>query len=294
MAKPENACLDALPSRKIYAAFEQNNGGKQTCTEISTWTTEIETILNNKLKGPYDAKQCAEKVANVWCYVSELTSKGEACKTICDFFYYWLGCTLVDILKYSHEFREIMNQIYGVLVKFPNTGKCETINTAPTTSTTFFKPRKIIFDYLYDCSIVNSCSESTGHNCTSAYSTYTEEVEQKYRMVCANCVIETGGDPCCRKLKQRGGTSIPPNLSDLTCPEVSDSEPVQQLLACIEQQQQQQEQQQEQVQFVGPASGGSVVPAAVSSAVGLVGLPALAFFLYKVQSTTTLYKVQYQ
>ncbi|ANQ10614.1 KIR protein [Plasmodium coatneyi] len=304
MVKDLQCKVENLPSRKIYAAFEQKNGDKQTCEHRSSWTQGIENILKDKLKNEWVTanESYATKIARAWCLVSSILSKRESlCSTICDFFYYWLGGILSENLSgWRISFATLMNEIYAQLQTLPGNSPCATIKTAPTTSTTFFKNRKIIFDYLYDCNTIRSPPQPGGKQCAGAYSTYKQEAEQKYGMVRAGCSHGTGSnDPCCKKLKEmegESGTPIPQNLSQLTCTEVNMP---QQLLACIEQQHQDRSAgseppQKPEIQVhskpegsattspIGGGGSGSAVIPGVSSILGIVGLPVTAFFLYKV------------
>ncbi|ANQ10608.1 KIR protein [Plasmodium coatneyi] len=316
--------VNTLPSKQIYAKFEENkNGGKQICSDISTWTEGILDILGNKLKQNHMGAVKPEEIANVWCSISKLNTKEKepppSCKVgvVCNFFYFWLGDKLEGKLQGGNaKLKEVIQSFFNKLSD--STGLCASTFLSSTMDTTFLKQRKKVFDYYYDYQTIwNQIknSGSDGSSCAQKYDSYLNGVEEistdggaddAYRKVQANCP-SNGGDNFCtefwkKKFQQNGhggcgSKPIPPpsqlkekaTSPEEVLPPASDEEDS--LDSCLTQLLSQhseitslagKEASTDQLPQ-GGAGGGTTTPVVASSALGIVGLPALAFFLYKVK-----------
>ncbi|ANQ07191.1 KIR protein [Plasmodium coatneyi] len=308
----KDACLDKLPSQKIYAAFEQNNGGKQQCKERNSVTKDIENILKDKLNQHWknDEKKCAKKITEVWCDVSELTSKKQACTVICDFFYLWLHNKLSNILGPFISVENTMRDIYTKLEGRSSGNQCSYETTRGNNGENFLQWRKLIFDYYYDYrTIWNKLKDCRPPECSCKrkYDGYLNGAKSAYSQVEANCGSELhSNDAFCTKFWNKkfqqsgsdgdGGRNPIPKPGDLknkamrgespSSPPGEEGDEEEHLRSCLEQLSAASIASSEHTstdQLPQVEGGGSGVAPIVSSTVAtLVGLPAVAFFLYKV------------
>ncbi|ANQ10522.1 KIR protein [Plasmodium coatneyi] len=299
----QNHCnVNELPSQKIYHHFKNNGKNQYGCD--SSWSDEIGKILVNKLKETGDPSTYGKEIAQAYCIVSKVrTGKEQACSTICNFFYYWLGDKLHNNLLTPGSFKDIMEQICDKLKSFGGDHcTCRTMHT--TFSKDIFPQRKTVFDYYYDYRTVwrklKNSQAGSSSPCRNAYDTYINGATTAYGPVSANCPVN-GGDEYCteivRKIKDgkniprpselkekalsvEGGEDLPPETKDETnlnsCLEqlssATTSLSVQQILSDHSSSPQE-----------GNDSGSDIVTGVVTSAVGtLVGLPVVSALLYKV------------
>ncbi|ANQ06954.1 KIR protein [Plasmodium coatneyi] len=189
---------DDLPSRKVYAALEKR--GKHTCTEISSWTQQIEEILDKKLSNQWqhEAGEYATKFSQAWCLVSKMnTAVGQPCERVCDFFYFWLGDMLSDKLSgWTTEPEVVIQSIYTKLNGVSNNELCANTFLSSNMDTSFLQRRKKVFDYWHDYRTIWKQLKECGSSCNGAYDTYLNGVKEKgedggadgaYSMVSANC-----------------------------------------------------------------------------------------------------------
>ncbi|ANQ07135.1 KIR protein [Plasmodium coatneyi] len=291
--------VDKLPSQKIYAALGKN--GKHTCTNSSSWTTEVGSILKGKLRHSWDDEEVyAKEITKSWCNVSTVLREKPSCSAICNFFYYWLGGTLCDRLNTWSSFKTIMQQIYSKLED--SDVQCTYISMQDTVDTEIFKQRKQLFDYYYDYRTIlkelKICT-TTECSCKGKYDDYLKDVEDAHKQVEANC--GKGIDYYCNtfwnKLKD-SKIPKPPNLQngitngeDITENEEDGAD----VLSCLTQLSSAIPELTEPTPALhssSPQEGGSVAPAAVSAAGGLaaIGFPAVMFVLYKYNFLPNLFR----
>ncbi|ANQ06186.1 KIR protein [Plasmodium coatneyi] len=301
MTKVDLCSEDDLPSRRIYAAFEQKYGDKQTCEHNSSWTEQMRTILEGNLRGIFkDEGEYAKEITQAWCHVSKMNTTSQSpCSVICDFFYFWLGNMLYDKWKGTASFKAIMENMYTKLQGFNNQCSYETIDN--TDDTTLFKERKTIFDYYYDYRTIWKGINASKGSCTQVYNSYLEAADSAYRQLEASA--DSDNDDFCTKIVNKigdGKNKIPPP-SQLQSKALSDGGKElppggedgdgggKDLLSCFtpKSKPNPNPNQAGSSGSFSDADNGSassaMAPAAFSSgALAAVALPTMLFFLYKV------------
>ncbi|ANQ05987.1 KIR protein [Plasmodium coatneyi] len=315
----QNHCSeDNLPSRRVYKAFEHKNGGKHqhTCTEMSTWTTEIERILDKKLSNQWqhEARKYATEIAQAWCLICTMNKEKEQqlCTKVCDFFYFWLERMLSGKLRsLSANVQDIMKEIYSKLEGSSSGNQCTYETMHKTIGETLLPQRKKVFDYYHDYRNIwkelKVCT-SDDSSCTGKYDTYLSEATTAYSMVSANCgngEETNNNDDFCKKFKEKfdgnGNDGKIPKPGDLKSKAMADQEPPSDdegdedganLVNCLTQLSSvvaalpQHKEITKEVTSTTVENPSTSTPTIVSSAAAaLIGLPTAAFFLYKVNTT---------
>ncbi|ANQ10065.1 KIR protein [Plasmodium coatneyi] len=319
MVKEEPCKVDDLPSRKIYNHFKRGNQeckdissweksivsilqgkwkenwGFSTCaTKIANTWCLLTNVITEKEDQPLPSPQpCKEE--------------------LCNFFYFWLGSELEGKLKSTFLLKDVIQKIYNTL-EGSNNEPCAQSFLSSTMSTEFLYHRKKVFDYYHDYrtiwkQIKHNSQSGMSSSCTTAYDTYLNGdkkivgdggAKDAYNQVSANCGSETQNhDDFCRKFwdKLKNGEKKIPEPSKLKEQAQSGAGPQSDgeeegeeetnLTNCLTQLLSQPSElaappslpQQVEGSAASPSSR-SITPI-VSSALSVVGLPALGFLLYK-------------
>ncbi|ANQ06238.1 KIR protein [Plasmodium coatneyi] len=241
-----------------------------------------------------------------------------SCKEkLCNFFYFWLGDKLEGKLKGGYaKLKEVIQSIYIKLNDGPNNELCANTfldsTMHNTVNSSILKQRKKVFDYYYDYRTIWTKikdSQAAGTPCTTAYDTYltgvkgTDEdrgdrgADGAYGQIKASGSLNqdlyfkkfwdkfegngvSGGgtipEPSKLKSKATGGDDPPP-----PSPDAEEAN----LLSCLDQLSSTVSSKPSVVAASSPQvedGGTTTTPAIISSTLGtLIGLPTLAFMLYK-------------
>ncbi|ANQ11136.1 KIR protein [Plasmodium coatneyi] len=269
----DQGCLENLPSKLGYSIFD---AGAECSMKNEIWDKEID--ISNKLRPILtkygNIQNDIDNIAKGWCYVlnGATGSKESGYKVEGDLyylFYYWLGHKVWNSKGQGNEFSDVMNEIYFQLqTVFPGIHRGPTCTKCDQSE--FGQMRKV-FDYYYDHGTIKECiqeSQTSVPNCTEQYSKYLQEAAEVYGKMKQYC--DQGGPSrniCCKHFKEisnpTGGNNIPEpsklksELESLTRSRRSKAGTIS-----------------------SPTNNNNTAPI-VSFALGLVGLPALALFLYK-------------
>ncbi|CAA9987550.1 KIR protein [Plasmodium knowlesi strain H] len=200
----ETECkLENLPSRKIYNKFKGNGHANYTCPNISSWTNEIENILDGKITNNYqhEVVPYSQQIAKTLCLLTKVNDKrtvGAPCeKVLCDFFYFWLSDLLHGKLRGVITVRQggsqhisqkvVIRQIFETLNGLPS-NLCASRFMHNNIEADFNAQRRKILDYYYDHrTIWNNIknNQSAGSSCAVAYTQYLSDAQSAYGQLSA-------------------------------------------------------------------------------------------------------------
>ncbi|ANQ10126.1 KIR protein [Plasmodium coatneyi] len=283
-----------LPSSNEYQNFELSWEPHSKNGTVST----IKGALQSALRGKLNNYNCINKIAGVWYYITDVMyKKSSSYDKRCDFFYYWLGSTVLDNLKEGSSFQNAMYEIYTKLQESSGRNECPTITT--TVDGVTFVQRKRMFDYWHDHSTIRTLVQKSGSSCDQQYGSYLGHIHAAYAAVEKG--YEGGSDEYWYKFWSKNKNAISEELSNLTCNRDSGStgtwspgsSGTGSTGTCN---------QNCDTVSGGEGKGGSdgggshrkegeeaqiassIIPGALSGALAAVGLPTITFFLYKVST----------
>ncbi|ANQ10244.1 KIR-like protein [Plasmodium coatneyi] len=244
----ENPCLNKLPSQGMYNKFQKD---LSACSSDDS----VEGMKAN-LRGDTNIEASMDYILNAWCTVSNIEVGNNLCDERWNFLYYWVGFTLSDT-PVGDSFSGLMKKVYSTLGNCSSGSKCDIIHTSDV-SRNFHQQMRTVHAYCQDYNTIEQQSEVSGNSCKEIYYTYLEGVSTAYKAVMQHCAQDTTKGYCQefkRKYEKYGG----PVLSDLMCS-------LKYTADC-------------------PTNNNHITTsaAAISSTLALLGLPAAAFFSYKVQ-----------
>ncbi|ANQ10606.1 KIR protein [Plasmodium coatneyi] len=259
--------------------YSQFNKETDDCAGESAVESAVESIkgylgssLNYANKG-----NDIDKIVKGVCYVDKIykgTSTHPHQSELCSFLYYYIGDVLSKNPKCDNMFSLIMNMICSALESSYKLKGCK-IECSTKHDKDIFLKRKAIFDYYHDFSVIQGELLQENHQCAAKYGSYLSAVVPIYEEVRQNCErASSSTDPYCIQFNiwfngGKNNTNINPEQLKSKC-----------------------ESSQEGLEprpGSGPGttssigSGSGVVPTIVSTVLPMMGLPTVAFFLYKVK-----------
>eukprot|EP00366_Plasmodium_knowlesi_P001211 XP_002258708.1 KIR protein [Plasmodium knowlesi strain H] len=288
--------LDQLLSRKLYNKFKES-----TCytTYGTSYTEEQRQLQQNQKVAEY-----TDKIMKAWCYVLRMQEYGlkEYHGDRCTFLYYYIGGLLpVDLSKGLLMIR--MNQIENALRGTGRSNNCDNKYPRTTTNKSIFDQRKILFDFKYDHSKMQQQLTSSEFQCTDAYKSHLEAITRAYEAVSADCKGENGKYEYCKTFAKNYGDYFDNGTLKLKCPSVvvklatpkkpsaGDDFDLGDAVVDGGDHAQNEEKKAEGAQNQGKKtesssvqsteSSSNIAPGAVAGTLFTVGLPALAYFIYK-------------
>ncbi|ANQ07072.1 KIR protein [Plasmodium coatneyi] len=273
--------LDALKSKLPY--YEKLDNGSTGCGNDSS---NIVTVIENTINSYTAVRKNAEEIVSAWCYTYDMKNKGTPHNNYCDFLYYWIGSTVLNGQWNVYELGKLMGEIYQKLTQWKAILGCNNMYTNIRKET--FNHRKEVFEHFQKYKIMKTQltkrmggSSSNMRKCTKAYDTYLKEVIKALGDEYTKCNAadkKNANDPYCIHFLAMCKECNPKDLSNLKC-EVPKE---------LEHQTTQTSQTQSQASSAGidgstPSTADPTIPAAVmSGGLATIGIPAIAFFLYKV------------
>ncbi|ANQ10413.1 KIR protein [Plasmodium coatneyi] len=287
--------LKGLLSKKTYAAFDQGYNGYNGCNTNGIDPNNTITKLKDALTDHPHLQSEVEKIVKAWCSAFQAGSGSSTPYAgRCEYFYYWLWDLLKNKLKVPSPL-DIMKKIYGAFESVsssPTTAErkegCKNVNDK-ISDEEFFPQVKIHFDFSKDYQTLQSQLRNGGSGggtktCDTTYHKHLQAITKACEAIAADCG-ERGPQKSgsyCGPLQAAGSTEgaagpycTKEELQKLQCQEVTEPQTTLQATDF----------QVNHVSSMGGGEGGSAVGAGpiVSSTIGtLIGIPAIAALLYKV------------
>eukprot|EP00366_Plasmodium_knowlesi_P001380 XP_002258877.1 KIR protein [Plasmodium knowlesi strain H] len=218
-----------LPSEQMYSAFEQPS----TCSVMPNGpgcNERVKKSVQNGLQRKVisDHESLAKKIVKNHHYACSETGKRTdkaAYYDLCHFLYFWIGGSIKDILNEWNDLTGAMRTIYGNLAGDRCNNGCSVIYTDMSKSN--FDWRKIIFDYSYNVSILQSKStEEKQFICSSDCEQYLQKVKDAYSKVKDSCNgYNLSNDKWCKEFTEEYRTYFDADQPKLTCKAECEPEP---------------------------------------------------------------------
>ncbi|ANQ06966.1 KIR protein [Plasmodium coatneyi] len=253
--------LNQLPSKTIYKRLDTSTG---TCADKTKEGKLKTTLQNAKVDGT-----TIGKIIGTLCYISNLQNTDENADDE-NFLYYWFG-QKVATSKKNGNFVQIMNECKDIITTIGEEGYMppffpETYGTNEKD----FQTWKTLFDYgNKDQEVIKQQlgEEEAGptKQCNKAYHDYLQKIKDAYTTVRTNCMKKSGDkwNAWCTPFETYFHDYKTRNSLNLSCTKVDAAG----------------------AQLTGAKGStnntNNITPIAVSSTLATVGLPTLAFFLYK-------------
>eukprot|EP00366_Plasmodium_knowlesi_P003927 XP_002261424.1 KIR protein [Plasmodium knowlesi strain H] len=282
--------LGELPSRLLYEKFESKEGkGKGKCgsTEIQSVKDALKAVLED-----YSCVgDCTEKVLYSWCYADkekDSTLYGEPF----NFFYLWLWQELLKHGSAGNSFSPIAKRVYGALRDISPRKNCEDMweGIYLDRSSDDFYHRKALYEYFvdYDTLIRHLGNGSVPKQCDSAYHQHLEQIKkacpalQKY---CIEGERDSSKKEYCKWFNEHQNKSYCDNgaLTKLKCTKVRlkpNPNPNQAGSSGSFSESGGHHNGVPGGEGKGGSDGGSIV-GSVSGGLATVGLPTIAYLIYK-------------
>ncbi|CAA9988123.1 KIR protein [Plasmodium knowlesi strain H] len=289
-------CLNKLPSRKMYEKFKSRDY-HGIC---AGWDkTEKVKILLQLDKKPNDTT-LKDKIMSALCYIMKNKDRGTDIKELdkCKFLYYYVGNALYATYK-DKDKTDADDNFYDVM---ENVDKAIQAN-APQLKDCFLPPDssidkefpiwKALFDYYHDKDTILGHMKDGNKKCSRKYQEHLQAIKGAYTTMRGQCIVgDKGTSTWCDEFKKLFPEHKANSSLDLKCQEVEGTDAsLQDGNGCPNQ-----AGQTDRAHGTGGSTSsaheGSSTDAAsleskivyTSSALASVGLPAIAFLLYKYSS----------
>ncbi|ANQ10689.1 KIR protein [Plasmodium coatneyi] len=231
------------------------------CTSTIGGAQGLRSSLERKLNAYSGLTSFADKFMGAYCYACDKREQEMSDDDVwCQFFYHWIGKYIVDTNK-GNSVSKVLGDIYDTLGTYFGENKCEI--TYKDVDADTFKHRKVVFDHYYNYTDVEKYLNQDDRDCLNHWLRYKQKVSEACTTVRKYCAEAGSSDQYCSWFNSNGNGEdyCGQKLQDLECtslPEAAGSK-----------------------QGAKINSSGVSIPA-ISSTVGtLIGIPVVAFLLYK-------------
>ncbi|ANQ05730.1 Uncharacterized protein PCOAH_00000930 [Plasmodium coatneyi] len=207
---------------------------------------DLAKSLGTKLTESSTVNAWSTTLVNAWDLVSKIKKNDSSDDIICSWFYYWLG-NKVHKGTYSGKFSDVMNNVYSALNEVLPGGYCRITETNVNKEN--FEEKMRMFEYRQDYEPKKEQLQIYHKFCDSGYRDEAKST-QTFSNVNLQCKNDANSKYC---------TKFEKTYEDYCKKEASSG------LVCTP-----------------PPTAAASATTIVSSILGVVGLPTIAFFLYKV------------
>ncbi|ANQ05772.1 KIR protein [Plasmodium coatneyi] len=259
--------LEQLPSKQKYNKFDTGNESLVEDGPECKWEEKkaaLKNALTSALSSYEDLQEHIDNIAKAWCKVingAEDQSEGgkKVGGELYYLFYYWLGDKVWNTESTKTSFPRVMNEIYDALK-----GVFTTINYGEICTNNIeqikFNEMKLAYEYYMDHEKIKEQlgdDESGVYPCTVQYNEHVEKTFSAYNKVYASLHPGDGTDNAyCDKFEEMFNHYNDKNPQEIKCENV----------------------------YTEKSLADIGTTAAISSILGVVGLPTMTFFLYKVSN----------
>ncbi|ANQ10424.1 Variable surface protein Vir7-like [Plasmodium coatneyi] len=277
----KGSLLGRLPSKLILYSDLNKANSSNRCNNADH-TDEVEMEIKQYLK---DGNHAAN-IVGAYCYVHDIKRVNTHTHDLCYKLYYWIGQKVKDNYSSVNTFPWAMMKIYDQLKRVVQDGPCG--NMYNNIDGSLFSQRKIVYEYSEDYTTMEGHFTTKGESCDDEYKAHLEAIKKACTSVKPKCSGGEMDNPYCNHYNQKYKNYCEKKLSEL--------ENLKERKCIKPKPNPNPNQDGSSGSFTDSADSGSaassaLAPASVSGALAAVGLPALAFYLYKVINTMIKVKI---
>ncbi|EDL42654.1 variable surface protein Vir27-like, truncated, partial [Plasmodium vivax] len=140
--------------------------------------------IKKKIKRYVNDDKISEELVNGICSFN-IQKVGQFCNTLCDYFYYWIGDKIYNLVSNENDFTETINTLYTELSRYAKEDKCKCNSKHETNEN--FKKIKIAYDYSNDYETIKEHLETNNNMCDADYNKYLNNAVEAYNSVREDC-----------------------------------------------------------------------------------------------------------
>ncbi|ANQ10895.1 KIR protein [Plasmodium coatneyi] len=274
-ADTEDPILRKVPSKIAYGEIEKLTKGRDCCKDDNSFPPEIGNALG---KGN---EEYTEALKKVWCFASKGDGREGSNLTEderCGFLYYWFGDKISDDDELSDElFWKVMETVRGQLQNLPNKkNKCDIVSSHIEKKN--FNDEKKVYNYYKDHGTIQAELNQSNGRCSQELDEYLTQAKTAYMVIGEQCTGELNNKQTyCTKFSSDYKKKNPEDFIKSKCLAAKE------LITQTHVRTQHTNAQERAKKDIAPTStslGNALV--AVPTVFTTVGLPVVAFFLYKV------------
>ncbi|SBT73802.1 PIR protein [Plasmodium ovale] len=198
--------LEYLTSKRYYMNLKES---KNYCSEEKIFT------LKDNLHRHLDNNEFSKEIIGALCITSFKNEIGSDCKEHCNYIYFWIVNTLINVLNKEENFSNIIDTINGISQAFVETHKCK-CNFSKNLNKDNFNKIKAVHDYFNDYTYINGKLNESNNLCDGAYKNYLETTYSVYETAYNDC-IPHNSQPYCTELKEKVPKFNGNKLQPLNC-----------------------------------------------------------------------------
>ncbi|SBT84207.1 PIR protein [Plasmodium ovale] len=184
--------LEYLTSKRYYKNLKES---KNYCSE-----EKIVTLKDN-LQRYLDNNGFSKEVIGALCLTSFKNEIDSDCREHCNYIYFWIVHTLINVLKKEEKISNIIDTINGISQAFVETHKCK-CNFSKNFNKDNFNKIKAVHDYFNDYAYINEKLNESRNLCDETYKNYLETTYSVYETAYKDC-ISHNSQTYCSELKEK-------------------------------------------------------------------------------------------
>ncbi|ANQ10549.1 KIR protein [Plasmodium coatneyi] len=277
----EEELEEYLPSKRAYKELKEKEG------KCSGGDDSIPEGMEGALREESGWKEYVKEFMKYWCYATQQGESTLSQDMRCGFLYYFTGDMIFSSLESDQLLQRTMNAICWKLKNLAGNDKFDIV--CHPFNWNLFTFEKKVYDYYHDHVTMETEHESNKSPCNGALKDYVDAAKSAYDIMERQCKnIAPKNRAYCTKFSGKYSTHHPKELLKSKCGIMEEQESIAEIT------------HRPSASFIEPkkgntvpastTSGGSVAASIIPSILGLIGLPTIALFLYKVKTITITVK----
>ncbi|KMZ96498.1 hypothetical protein PVNG_06441 [Plasmodium vivax North Korean] len=179
--------LEQLESKYFY--YQKFNKSKYSyCSDDFPYAT-IKNKINQYVKNETISKELVDGM----CHFN-IQPEGLFCNKLCDYFYYWIGDKIYNLVNSEEDFAKTIDTIYTKLNTHVEQAKCKCYSKHETNEN--FENVKIAYEYYNDYDTLEEHLKTNKKLCDADYNKYLINADKTYNSVFNECVNDDGPQYC--------------------------------------------------------------------------------------------------
>ncbi|KMZ88651.1 hypothetical protein PVBG_06013 [Plasmodium vivax Brazil I] len=179
--------LEELESKFLY--YQKFNKAKSSDCSYDFPYKDIKDKIQQYVKD----EKISEELVNGICSFNN-AYKEDFCNTLCDYFYYWIGDKIYNLVNSEEDFAKTIDTIYTKLNTHVEQAKCKCYSKHETNEN--FENVKIAYEYYNDYDTLEEHLKTNKKLCDADYNKYLINADKTYNSVFNECVNDDGPQYC--------------------------------------------------------------------------------------------------